>query len=224
MEELFSIDQSSLYRFLVRWYGDPDLPLVAKESASHVPLILHEWHRLAKCWSRPITALNTPVPLDDLMQIEDKTVFWEEAQGGQVWAFRHEIDEVNPTVLCCDPNDRPIDWIDTKEDLFRFLLHATVFEAIWNSEVSIAAHKVQEMILAEILEEFSELALPRWSWPTKDTRVFADSQNLALVLRRGSTNLEIDERVDYVMLSSNSWGSIERFLKWQVNWHQSSGP
>ncbi|XRQ08879.1 hypothetical protein ACN3XK_72420 [Actinomadura welshii] len=218
MEELINVDRSSLRRFLVRWYGMPDLPVTDGEMPSHVPLALREWHRLGTSWSKPITVMNKPVPLGDLIQIENKTVFWEEAQGGQVWGFERQDDEANAGVMRSDPNTYPMEWTETEEDIYQFLLHATVFEAVWNSDFSITAHDVDPMTLADMLKEFDELSLPRWSWPAEETRLLVDSENLALVLRRRAPEARVSSA--YVVLSSQSLDAINYFLRFSVDWQR----
>jgi len=170
MNELLAIDRDSIPRFLTRWYGEPGG--LAVPAPRHLPSVLREWHELNSRWSG-VTVHNHPID----PEIEDgKLVFWVENQGGWEWATDSAGDD--PPVYDRETSENPGPWVHTGEKLSEFLLHATVFEAVWGAQNAVCANALTLERVNEISDGLIEMPLPSWRWPEVGIRILVGPEVL----------------------------------------------
>lgn len=171
MRELFDVEPDSLERFLIRWYGPPD-----KEPAdvgAELPRPLREWFEVTSRWSTPVIVQNR-VEREPWID-NGKSVVWVENQGVWLWAIDPEGDD--PPVFDRE-NEDGVPWQPTGVPLSTFLLHATVFEAIWGA-AGASTSWVSTDRLAQILAPLRTLPMPDWRWPEQGHRLYAADGLLA---------------------------------------------
>ncbi|MFC4332572.1 hypothetical protein ACFPC0_33365 [Streptomyces andamanensis] len=154
MEELLSIDASSVQRFLRRWYG-------AAEGASDVLLDINScapdqlaaWHTAVALVDGPVTFQDRPVAPGDLEpDCRGMLEFWIENQNSCFWAV--DLNDERLQVFIREAGEK--DWTGTGEVLGDFLLHCTVREAVIGA-VSKLTIFVDTEEADEVLESFQPL-------------------------------------------------------------------
>jgi hypothetical protein len=177
MFELDVVEDDSLARFLLRWYGPPDRP-VPTRALPALPEPLAEWYRLTERWSLPICRDHVFRPVADLNLASDLVEFWSADDGSDRYAY-DASDQVFeggvPTGLC----------------LRRFLVYIAVFEAVYAPIHGLVHLDVPPDVLAEITGRLLPLADPLWRWPDPALRYFADDD---LLVHAGAGRLVVSAR------------------------------
>lgn len=161
MESIGPAGYDSVADFLAGWLGPPVAPPATLASLPRwIPAALAEWHLVASRWGpERVATHNHPVALESLSAADDEMiVFWYENQGCWEWAFRlEEPAKSDPAVFESEPGGEHESWLDTGQPLSRFLLGATIFEALQVLERSAHAPAVSESQAAAIVSGLRRL-------------------------------------------------------------------
>ncbi|WP_159056170.1 hypothetical protein [Streptomyces scabiei] len=212
MNHLAPTDNSSLLRFLHKWYGAPTSPDERLEKTRDLPGELVEWHEISMRWNDVITAHNYAVPLPELSVEDGKIPFWIENQGTWIWAF--DPNSEDRIVYERDPSPQPNPWKRTGERLSDFLIHATVVEAI----LSAPASKVAQGVQADWLwsqEGCHQYPFPAWNWPSHDSRIFFGENWLALIHPSDDPKMGHDITLAATSPEDLAWAENATGIKWR---------
>ncbi|MGA4966952.1 hypothetical protein [Streptomyces pseudogriseolus] len=208
MNYLEPLINKNLRSFVRAWYGPPTSPNVTP-TPSLTPE-LTEWHHISSQWDRGITTQNYAIPLCELAAKEGKVPFWVENQGSRLWAF--DQTDKNRLVYEKDPSNRSNPWTSTGESLSTFLLHATVVEAIFGAPVMKVSQGVD---VNWISSQAHEIPFVAWNWPTRDSRILASEEWLALV-HPGDSKDECDLMVAATTPEHLEWVRGSGSVKWRT--------
>lgn len=206
VEELLSISDDSLEKFLFRWYGEPDLPsrpMSEVVTGVRVPTRLRTWFNLTSQWSGDIvTSSGPPDPLD--LDVDNgKLIFWVDGQGSWEWSVA--ISGEDPPVF-----EREVgsDWVPTRESLSEFLLHVTVLESALGAQNQCYAHGVPGERLVGIISSHSALPLPALTCPSMDAQIYVGSETLLQVAESMSDCRQSQSKEFDISVASTSPGPI----------------
>jgi hypothetical protein len=211
MEELLSISDHSLVRFLTRWYGEPDLPAAdvpAGSVDSRAPQPLRNWHGVVAHWSRDVVLLSGPVDPLEIDPGGEMLTFWSADQGVCEWAFAR--GSADPLVY--QKGDDPM-WTATGESLSEFLLHVTVLDAaLTGSQYQCYAHSVPRPDLADLVARHTPFPLPALDCLPLSADIHVGSETL-LTLTRSMSDLSESSPGDFdVSLAATSPAAIEEAM------------
>ncbi len=208
MEELLSISDQSLVRFLARWYGEPDRPARAVSPGSidsRAPKHLRDWLSVVAQWSRDVVSLSSPLDILEIDADGENLIFWRAEQGVYEWSFAPGSEDP----LVYQRGDDPF-WTATGESLSQFLLHVTVLDAgLVGAQYQCYAHSVPLQELADIVSSHAPFPLPALDCLSMSADVYVGSETL-LMLFRSMSDLRkpILDRFD-VSLAATSPVAIE---------------
>jgi hypothetical protein len=174
MEELESIDESSLDRFMVRWYGvtrsgddvgDPRTP----------PPPLARWYELASAGGERVTQYYQVRSPNALEVIDGLLVFCDDAAGEFVWAYEQEAAD---PVTFERMNDES-QWRETGFRLSSLLLYIAVAGAVMNPAIGMVNTTISGADFERAIGHFRRLQNPLWSWPDPNLSYYAGDRMLA---------------------------------------------
>lgn len=208
MEELLSIFDESLVKFLVRWYGEPDRSASAVSLTSidsRVPKNLRDWLNIVARWSCSIVSLSGPLDAMEFDESGERLIFWHSDQGVCEWSFAVGSDD--PLVYQRSGDQT---WIAITETLSQFLLHVTVLDAgLVGAPYQCYAHGVSVRELVGIVSSHSPFPLPAFDCLSLSADVYVGSETLLMLSRSmsdlGGSSLGVFD----VSLSGTSPAAVE---------------
>lgn len=167
VEELLSISEDSVEKFLRRWYGEPDLPARSVPEGVRVPARLRAWFELTSQWSVDICAVSGPLDPPEFVVEAGKLIFWVDGPGS--WEFGASLSGDDPPVFGREVDS---DWVPAGESLSEFLLHVTVLETAIGASNQCYAPGVPVERLSGIVSRYRAFPLPALPCPSMDSRMF----------------------------------------------------
>lgn len=117
------------------------------------------------------------LPVTALTREGDKYIFLGD-QGDWAWAF----DPAEPAVVYEAEGDGP--WQVLPEGFSEFLLHNAISEAVWSGTVVQWSSDITDAPLQTVLSRFSVIEFKAWSWPGAGSRLYMNSEAIALVQKK----------------------------------------
>jgi hypothetical protein len=175
MNNTIAPDEIDLEAFLRSWYGVPDRPATpVGPEYDWVPEALRCWYALSSKWSASLMSTKRFLSLANLDREGDKYIFLGD-QGDWAWSF----DPAEPNAVYEAKGDAP--WRLIAEGFAEFLLHNAVSEAIESSSVVQWSLDIADIALRAALSKFSLIDFKESSWPAPDSRLYMNSEAIALV-------------------------------------------
>jgi hypothetical protein len=185
--ELDVVSPESLGRFVYRWYGPPDRPVIgdpdrgdASGRVPEVPEALREWHRLAKRYSYPLSRDHVMLPPGGEGiggegiggEGNGMVRFW---QGAGDW-YSYDNGAFRSGAL--DPEVVENDELPTGLSLSRFLVYAAVYEATYAPLHGLVRMNPAPDEVRGVKVRLRELDDGLWQWPDPEVRYYGDDDLL----------------------------------------------
>jgi hypothetical protein len=173
MEELENIDESSLDRFMARWYGV--MRSRSDVDDRQIPPALARWFELATAGRERVTQYYR-VRSPDALAVEDGLlVFCDDPAGEFVWACGQRAADP-PTFERMNDGSR---WRDTGFRLSSLLLHVAVAGAVLSARTGLVNTNISGEDYGHAIGRFRKLQNPLWAWPDPKLSYYAGDRMLA---------------------------------------------
>jgi hypothetical protein len=187
--------------FLQWWYGPATRPFQLREVPT-VPAPLCAWYAAEEAWDRRLATQNEILRPSELVSEDGQTLFYVENQGVWHWAYSSGAD---PEVFDRE-NEPRVQWSPTGARLSEFLIHASMFEAIFASRTGASAIDIDRRHYDRVVGSLRPVSMTPWNWPGPDSRLFVSDRLLALgsVNDRPGTPITVDSLYEvFVAAKSN---------------------
>jgi hypothetical protein len=173
MEELETIDESSLDRFMARWYGVTRSGDDAGDLRTPPPLA--RWYELASAGGERVAQYYQVRSPDTLEVVDGLLVFCDDAAGEFVWACEREAADPATFERMNDESQ----WHETGFRLSSLLLYIAVAGAVMNPAIGMVKTTISSGDFALAIGHFRKLENPLWSWPDPSLSYYAGDRVLA---------------------------------------------
>jgi hypothetical protein len=173
MDELETVDESSVERFLSRWYG------VARPAGElpdeRLPPPLARWVELTGAARVDVTQYYQVRSPDTMAVVDGLLVFCDDPAGEFVWACdRHGADPSTHERM----NDGS-EWRHLGIPLSSLLLYVAVAGAVMSARTGLVNTNIPAASFSRAVRHFRKLQDPLWSWPDPNLSFYSADQLLA---------------------------------------------
>jgi hypothetical protein len=159
MEELENIDESSVDRFMARWYGVTQSRRIVDDQ--RIPLPLAHWFELVASGGHLVTQYYQVRPPDALSTVDGLLVFCDDPGGEFEWACAQQ-DADPPTFERMHDESQ---WRDTGFRLSSLLLYIAVAGAVLSARTGLVNTNISREDYGRAIGHFRKLQNPLWAWP-----------------------------------------------------------
>jgi hypothetical protein len=173
IDELENVDDSSLERFMARWYGarltDGDL------AQPGIPLPLAQWFGLVAAGGGRVTQYYQVRSPDALSVVDGLLVFCDDPAGEFVWACSQQVADP-PTFERMNDETQ---WRETGHSLSSLLLYIAVAGAVLSAQTGLVNTNIPGEDYRAAIGHFRRLQRPLWSWPDPKLSYYSGAGTLA---------------------------------------------